>query len=92
MKMPVAMKVVLLSLYLLFKIYLRLLKITTGAREILMQKEFAIQLKILCKIAHVQYTFLAVTFFMIPSNSFGIFLKFPDFQFKILSVKSLGNS
>ena len=43
MKMPVAMKVVLLSLYLLFKIYLRLFKITTGARGIFMQKEFTIQ-------------------------------------------------
>ena len=43
MKMPVAMKVVLLSLYLLFKIYLRLFKITTGARRIFMQKEFTIQ-------------------------------------------------
>ena len=43
MKMPVAMKVVLLSLYLLFKIYLRLFKITTGAQGSFMQKEFTIQ-------------------------------------------------
>ena len=43
MKMPVAMKVVLLSLYLLFKIYLRLFKITTRTRGSFMQKEFTIQ-------------------------------------------------
>ena len=43
MKMPVAMKVVLLSLYLLFKIYLRLFKITIRTRGNFMQKEFTIQ-------------------------------------------------
>ena len=43
MKMPVAMKVVLLSLYLLFKIYLRLFKVTNGAQGIFMQKDLTIQ-------------------------------------------------
>ena len=43
MKMPVTMKVVLLSLYLLFKIYIRIFKITTRTRGSFMQKEFTIQ-------------------------------------------------
>ena len=42
--MSVTMKVVLLSLYLLFKIYLRLFKITTRAQGRFMQKEFTIQI------------------------------------------------
>ena len=43
MKMPVTMMVVLLSLHLLFKIYIRTFKITTQTRGSLMQKEFTIQ-------------------------------------------------
>ena len=36
------------------------------------------KLNISCRIAHVQYIFLAVTFFIILSYSFEILLKFHD--------------